>query len=285
MKSLKDLVTDFSGLSALPSTEDVDEYFKNQGLESLVEYQTYAENQKQGNLDKSVINCKVCLNRGYFYTSRNDDGVLYHQPYMNLCQCLKARESIRNAKMSGLGDLTQHRVANYRATSDWQKDLKELTKDYILNSSKEWLMIIGQSGTGKTMLCSGVCNAYLKQGKGVMYLMWRDFIDTMKRKVFDNDRDDYFKLYADAEILYIDDMFKGSVTKADSDYAFNLINYRYNKNLKTLITSELLIADMLKNEHDLEAVTSRMKEKCGKYFKQIKKDPTRNYRFKEDEVI
>jgi len=281
-RSLGDILGDVVGRSELmPSSEAVKEFMEANELTTLAHYQVFRDNQMIGDLDKSLYDCEVCLNRGFSmrYEPKADRGYYEH------CKCLRVRESIVNAQNSGLGNLADHRVANYEATQDWQKELKNLVVDYVSNSQNEWIALMGQSGSGKTMLCAAIANVELKNGKEVAYMPWRMFIDTMKRKAFDDDRVEYFNSYADSEVLYIDDMFKGSITKADADYAFNLINYRYNKGLKTLITSELHISDMLAHEQDLEAVASRIKEKCSKYFKQIKKDQGRNYRFKEDNLI
>jgi DNA replication protein DnaC len=112
-------------------------------------------------------------------------------------------------------------------------------------------------------------------------MIWNEFVDRLKRMNYDLDRDSYFDEYAKAEILYIDDLFKGKVTETDVNYAFRLINERYNKNLVTIVSSELLLKDL--REID-EAIAGRLKEKAKKYCIQVGKDSSKNYRLK-DEVI
>ena len=59
--------------------------------------------------------------------------------------------------------------------------------------------------------------------------------------------------------------------------AFETINYRYNNNMPTIISSELLIDDL----RDLdEATASRMYQRAKGYVISIAKDKNKNYRFK-----
>ena len=65
-------------------------------------------------------------------------------------------------------------------------------------------------------------------------------------------------------------------------YAFRLINYRYNNDLVTIISSELLISELRAID---EAIAGRMKQKAtNRFMVQIGRNEERNYRFK-DEVI
>ena len=91
-----------------------------------------------------------------------------------------------------------------------------------------------------------------------------------------------FNEYAKAEILYIDDLFKGKVTETDVNVAFQLINERYNTNLVTIVSSELLLKDL--REID-EAIAGRLKEKAKSYCIQVAKDSSKNYRFKDEIVL
>ena len=113
-------------------------------------------------------------------------------------------------------------------------------------------------------------------------MIWNEFVDKLKRMSYDSDRDDFLNEYAKAEILYIDDLFKGKVTETDVNVAFQLINERYNTNLVTIVSSELLLKDL--REID-EAIAGRLKEKAKSYCIQVAKDSSKNYRFKDEIVL
>lgn len=255
------------------------------------------DNQRKGNL--KGFDCELCLNRGFitFYRQETDTS------FIDDCECMKIRRSEKNAEDSGMKELLNHRLRSFDAKEEFQKNMKEKAKDYILNAynSKEWFLALGQSGCGKTHLCSAICNERMthydedrRRYMQVKYMIWNDFVDRLKRMNYDLDRDRYFHEYSKAEVLYIDDFLKGKFTDTDLNYAFQLINYRYNNDLVTIISSELLMNDLRKSD---EAIAGRMKQKATKKIKtedggietknyviQIGKDESKNYRFK-DEVI
>jgi DNA replication protein DnaC len=107
----------------------------------------------------------------------------------------------------------------------------------------------------------------------------------------------YFELQNiidNTDVIYIDDFLKPIAEKiikkktlsfADEDEIqkiYPIINARNIRDKKTIISSELYI-DEIRNLD--EATAGRIKEKAGKYIVHIKRDPSRNYRFKEVEVI
>ena len=114
-------------------------------------------------------------------------------------------------------------------------------------------------------------------------MKWNDFVDKQKQMSYDADRDDYFNEYSKAEVLYIDDFLKGKFTDEDLKYAFRLINYRYNNDLVTIISSELLISELRQID---EAIAGRMKQKAtNRFMVQIGRNEERNYRFKDEVVL
>ena len=243
------------------------------------------DNQRKGNLKE--FDCELCLNRGFisYYDQDNDTS------YIDDCECMKVRKSKKNAEESGMKELLSHKLRFFEATEPFQIDMREKAKDYILNAhkSKEWFLALGQSGCGKTHICSSICNERmthydedLKRYTQVKYMIWNDFVDRIKKMNYDSDRDSYFDEFAKSEVLYIDDFLKGKFTDADLNLAFRLINYRYNNDLVTIISSELLMKELRAID---EAIAGRMKQKAtNRYMVQIGRNENRNSRFK-DEVI
>ena len=242
---------------------------------SITQQLVELDNQRPGLL--KGFDCNICLNRG-FITKYNAEKDL---SYIVDCECVKTRKSLKNAEQSGMGELLSHKLRDFKATEPFQEVMRDITKGYILNARTEWFLALGQSGIGKSMICSSICNQRLKEFYQVKYMIWNEFVDRLKRMSYDLERDNYFDEYAKSEILYIDDLFKGKVTETDINYAFRLINERYNKNLVTIVSSELLLKDL--REID-EAIAGRLKEKAKKYCIQVGKDSSKNYRLK-DEVI
>lgn len=265
------------------------EYTSPSNLDELIAIKLEYENSKKGDLNRDEYDCEQCNNRGFYYV-QNPESEYAWDLAMVVCRCMEVRENLTQAKKSGLGSLLDHRVKDFKIDnqwrnddgSNWQKDFKDLVTDYILNADKEWFLALGQSGTGKTMLCSAICNERLKKGHEVVYVIWRDYADNMKQMKFEkkfigNNRKHYYNEHAEAEILYIDDLFKGTITATDKSYAFELINHRYNQKLVTIVSSELLIAELMEVD---QAVAGRLKEAAGRYVFPIGKDVNKNYRLK-----
>ena len=171
---------------------------------------------------------------------------------------------------------------DYIAIDDWQKDNKNKMISYCQNDieSDKWFIGCGQSGSGKTLLVSIIANYLLKNfNKEVRYVTWTDFISQLKRDML-GDNSNQVSMYLDeiknAEVLFLDELLK-IYNQTDLKYAIEIINYRYNNNLKTLITSEHSLKELLKID---EATFGRVIEKSKEYVVEIPKDSTKNYRLK-----
>ena len=102
-------------------------------------------------------------------------------------------------------------------------------------------------------------------------MVWRKEAPRLKASV--NDRDVYDKIMDDFEksdVLYIDDFWKGTVTDADINLAFELLNSRYNnRNKITIISSEHDIEEMVEID---EAIGSRIYERARNHTIKTPKD-------------
>ena len=256
-------------IKANPSTNTDSESIS---LKDIEELHALRYNSKAGNLNASDFDCPQCLNKGF--TAFVQEGNPY--PYMALkrCECSPIRAMIEEAKTkSGFGDLLYNSLDKFIATETWQHDLKVLAEDYLENFGSNWFAVLGQSGAGKTMVCASICNKLLKRYKKVRYLSWVEFSELMKSK----SNKEAYQRYALADVLYIDDLLKGTANAWDTQIAWQLINDRYNQNLPTIISSELLIGDLIEQD---ESLAGRILERSGKYYFPIKKEKYRNYRLK-----
>ena len=203
--------------------------------------------------------CPVCGGTGLILSE--EDGVLYSRP----CQCLAVRASRRRIERSGLGDLFE--AASFKAfqtPDEWTKKALDTAWDYARNGRGKWMYIAGRPGTGKTHLCTAVCRYLLEKGASVRYMVWRE--DAPRLKALINDAEAYeeaFRELANAKVLYVDDFFKGSVTDADVNLAFSLLNARYNqKAARTILSSERPLKEIISID---EATGSRIREKAQGY--------------------
>ena len=231
---------------------------------------------------KNGYNCVACFNRGYFALI-NSAGNFALRP----CTCLNIQRQISAAKTSGFGDMLQTYVfETYEAKDEWQQKLKRGAMLYTQQSDLPWLYIGGQSGAGKSHICTAAATRLLQQGKVVKYVMWRDVFRKMESYRYEEEKyNAILKELEEVEVLVIDDFLKGmDISKQGSalEIAFDVINRRYNNKRPTIISSELQLVEVERLD---KALFGRIKERCGKFALNIKNDDDRNYRARNKVII
>ena len=225
--------------------------------------------------------CPLCRNRESIAFLRDDGTIAFKD-----CRCKSIRKYLRKIEKSGMKDTLQRfTFETFNAEEPWQQTIKEGAKRFSLDP-KGWLLFCGQSGSGKTHLCTAVCNALLLAGNDVTYMPWRDDVSEIKSRSIDGDkRNRYISDLKKAPVLYIDDLFKagrsrdGSCQLSSSDVGitFDIINYRYSNRLTTIISTELTPFDLAQID---EAVGGRIIEMAGQYTFAITPKAGRNYRLR-----
>lgn len=194
------------------------------------------------------------------------------------CGCQSKRAVLTNANSSNMGELLKKRFSNFQPLEDWQKAMLATAKKFVSDGGKGWFAMLGQTGCGKTHLCSAVANQMLGNGKQVVYMLWTTEIRQLKRLATDPQYDRIFDRFRLAEVLYIDDLFKGKVTDADVQTCYDLLNFRYNNtSMTTILSSELSLSQIQQIDG---AIAGRIRERCGKNFITISPDPDKNWRMK-----
>ena len=225
--------------------------------------------------------CPKCKNRGVFFRL-SEDG----RRYTVRCDCMPIRESIRHMEKSGLkNSIRKMSFDTFDAKEPWQITAKQGVEAYARDGIG-WLLLSGQSGCGKTHLCTAVCRQRLLERVPVQYMPWREEVAKLKAMSLDGEnREALLSKYKKAPLLYIDDLFKtcgdlqgvGRPSAADVGLAFELINYRYINNLPTLVSTELLPDELLQVD---QAVASRILEMAGSHVYAFNREEGKNYRLR-----
>lgn len=85
-----------------------------------------ALNSRVGNLDDSMVDCSVCLNRGYI-AFVDDSGMLRTRE----CQCMGKRRSLKRIQRSGLSELLQrYTLETWEAKEPWQGNLADMVRGF-----------------------------------------------------------------------------------------------------------------------------------------------------------
>lgn len=240
--------------------------------------------------EEDGYDCPICKNKGTVAKLVDNGNERYSHCFAD-CKCVEVRNSIMRMKRSGLKDIIKdYTFDKFEDKEPWQKAIKQAAVDYAKNP-EGWFFLGGQSGAGKTHLCTAICREFLLAGKKVKYMLWRDDVVRIKGAVTDSE--DYGKAineYKTIDVLYIDDLFKTGKTAdntaqkptaADINVAFEIINYRYNNpKLLTIISSELSEDELIDID---EAIGGRIYERAKAFT--IGKNRDRNYRIKRAVTI
>lgn len=103
-----------------------------------------------------------------------------------------------------------------------------------------WLVFQGTNGCGKTHLAAAIANYHLRAGRPVSVIIIPDFLDHLRSTYSPDSRityDDFFERVKRAPFLILDDFGEHSSTPWAQEKLYQLINYRYNTRLSTVITT------------------------------------------------
>ena len=230
-------------------------------------------NRQKGDL--KGIDCPECLNRGYITIAEGT------HTSIQICHCMKARESRRLIERSGLKDVMDRYTFESWETPDvWHRNAKELGMKYV-EEKTGWFLVAGRSGTGKSHICTAICGEFLRSCIEVRYMLWRDAVVQAKAMLNTAEYESIMEPLKNAQVLYIDDLFKTGrgqePTAADVNLAFELVNYRYlQKDTLTLISTERTYEELMDID---EATGGRIYERSKGYRLDFRDKP--NWRLRE----
>ncbi len=159
-------------------------------------------------------------------------------------------------------------VDDYKVRTAPEKLVFEQVKKYKDTLVENWLtgknlLLIGNFGTAKSFLKSGLCNFCTQEKKlSARYINITSLMDEIKSTFSDGtpkSADDVIKTHVDVDFLFIDDIDKEKPTEFLKNMVYKIVNQRYEQ-MKPIIASAN--SDLEQLEKILgEATTSRLVEK------------------------
>jgi DNA replication protein DnaC len=225
--------------------------------------------------------CQKCKDDEYIIV-RYEDG----RDYARECECKQLRRAEKLMKSSKITEEFQGKTfRNFNLTGRPAKvhEAREAAFNYTINFEEirnhraNSICLLGRPGCGKTHLLMATSNNLLAKGIGVVYFPWVEGFNEIKND-FDM-LDERIKRLQMAEVLYIDDMFKGRAIPTDFqlEQLFAIINYRYLEKKPVLISSERSIMQLCEID---EGIGSRINEMCENYRVVLTGGIELNYRLK-----
>jgi len=103
-----------------------------------------------------------------------------------------------------------------------------------------WLILIGDTGCGKTHLAAAIANYCREASKPALFVVVSDFLDHLRYTFSPESKvsyDQLFEAVKNAPLLILDDFGEQTTTPWAQEKLYQVINYRYNARLATVITS------------------------------------------------
>ncbi len=103
-----------------------------------------------------------------------------------------------------------------------------------------WLVLQGDNGCGKTHLAAAIVNYRYQRKQPALFIVVPDFLDHLRSSFSPESKvsyDDYFESVKNTPLLVLDDFGKQTTTPWAQEKLYQIINYRYNAKLPTVITT------------------------------------------------
>ena len=211
---------------------------------------------------EKIYVCPKCKDSGWIESEKNG------YSYGKHCECWELREAKALMEQSGISSEFQKKVfRNFDTRNNPQLvNAKNKAIEYYKNfietehTRNNSIIFCGQVGSGKTHLGTAICSNLMHQNVAVIYMSYRNTVTKIKQRLIDEaDYEREINRYAQARVLYIDDLLKGRITESDVNIMYEIVNYRYMKNLPIIISTEKSLDELLDFD---EAISSRIIEMC-----------------------
>ncbi len=110
-----------------------------------------------------------------------------------------------------------------------------------------WIVFLGTYGTGKTHLAASIGNYRHALGESPMFVVVPDLLDHLRSTFSPTSSISYDNLFEEVRtcrLLILDDLGTQSATPWAKEKLYQILNYRYNAELPTVITTSILFDDL-----------------------------------------
>ena len=191
--------------------------------------------------------CATCKDTGFLENTK-------------ACSCFRALLYKENIKASGMGRLIEEQSFDNFDLSVYAYDPSVSAKmQNVLNSAKEFaygfakhkgrknLLLMGNTGTGKTHISTSVAKVLIEGGYYVLYDSAQNIVSAFENDKFRSGYGAYAPeadKYLECDLLIIDDLGTEFVNQFTVSCLYNLFTTRRNRGLSTIISTNLAPAEL-----------------------------------------
>ena len=201
-------------------------------------------------VEQPVAICPICRGAGYLRYDVTPDDPRFGE--LIVCECtrreLDRRRIERLVEKSNLGALRrltfESFILKYRdgAPPPRSPDAAFKIARAYADDPTGWLVLWGGFGTGKTHLAVAIANHRLALGNPAVFIVVPDLLDHLRSTFSPNSEvtyDDLFETVRNTQLLILDDLGTQTSTAWAQEKLYQILNHRYNKELATVITTNL----------------------------------------------
>jgi DNA replication protein DnaC len=258
-------------------------------------------------IHKKFKKCEYCgrelipIGLDYLYANFSPDNIEYER-----CTCKKAQEYWRKKdekdyeiakrnhfrevinkiyKQNYIGMKFQNlNFENFNSNSENELAIA-IAKDYVNKNIKSkctnGLIIMGESGVGKTHLAASIANKLIENDKIVLMGRLTTLLDMIKETFKDNTKseNELIELYSNADMIIIDDLGTEKISNWTLEKLYTIIENRNENRLPIIITTRFDKQGLIErfsqsqDEQLVEAIISKLYQMCfGVTLKSMKKE-------------
>ncbi len=193
--------------------------------------------------------CPLCQGAGYLIK----DVPVGHPDFGRLYPCRCKVEELTAKRLSDLRNLSNLGLLSRMTFESFVPEgygLNQLKRRNLRNAYERalalahdpqgWLVLLGGYGCGKTHLAAAIANYRVSQGQPALFIVVPDLLDHLRMTYSPHSPvsyDERFETVRTAPLLILDDLGTQSATPWAQEKLYQILNYRYNARLPTVITS------------------------------------------------
>lgn len=185
--------------------------------------------------------CPICGGAGFVRLDVPVSDPAFGKPVP--CECkerqIEARRRSDLRRLSSLDPFLDKTFDTFDPNLQGLREAYEAARAFAADPDG-WLVLSGPHGVGKTHLAAAVANYQLAQGTLVFFSIVPDLLDHLRAAFAPTSEvpyDEMFDKVREAGLLVLDDLGAENSTAWATEKLFQLINYRYNFRMPTVITT------------------------------------------------
>lgn len=188
-----------------------------------------------------IATCPICRGAGWVRVDVPVGHPMFGRALM--CECLNAvidsRRAVELENLSALEPFRDRTFENFDPKVQGVGEAYEIARRFA-RDPYGWLILRGGYGSGKTHLAAAIANEAVDGRAQVLFAVVPDLLDHLRSAFAPNSPvqyDEMFEGVRTTHLLVLDDLGTESSTPWAQEKLYQIINYRYNYTLPTVITT------------------------------------------------